>query len=215
MCCTRTEVAMQHGLHFITKTCIPVARASNFSGYATAMKAGEADGLPLSHRLQNCLLSYRATPHATTNRSPSSLFLYWPVRTHMDLIRPSCNEHVLHQQTNQQLQHDKRARPRDFEVGETVMIRNYRGKPKWFTGIIHKRCAPLTYQVKTDSGLIWRCHVGQLCAASPGISNNSKSTEGLTDMPPIVRDSTDTDSLVPAPVPSTSHSTFADRYPVR
>ena len=42
----------------------------------------------------------------------------------------------------------------------------------------------------------------------------SKSTEGLIDMPPIVRDSTDTDSLVTAPVPSTSHSTFADRYNV-
>ena len=26
---------MQHGLHFINKTCILVARASNFSGYAT------------------------------------------------------------------------------------------------------------------------------------------------------------------------------------
>ena len=114
-----------------------------------------------------------------------------------------------------QLQHDKRARPRDFEVGETVMIRNYRGKPKWFTGIVLKRCAPLTYQVKTDSGLIWRCHVDQLRAASPGISNNSKSTEALIDVPPIVRDSTDTDSLVPATVPSTSHSTFVDRYPVR
>ena len=35
MCCMRTEVAMQHGFHFINKTCIPVARASNFSGYAT------------------------------------------------------------------------------------------------------------------------------------------------------------------------------------
>ena len=27
---------MQHGLHFINKICIPVAWASNFSGYATA-----------------------------------------------------------------------------------------------------------------------------------------------------------------------------------
>ena len=35
MCCMRTEVAMQHGLHFINKTCILVAWASNFSGYAT------------------------------------------------------------------------------------------------------------------------------------------------------------------------------------
>ena len=183
--------------------------------FKQAMKAGEGDGLPLLHRLQNFLLSYRATPHATTNKSPSSLFLFWPIRTLMDLIRPSCNEHVLRQQANQQLQHDKRARSRDFEVGETIMIRNYRGTPKWLTGIILKRCAPLTYQVKTDSGLIWRRHVDQLRAASPGIPSNSKNTESLFDVPPVVRDSSNPDDLVSAPAPPVSNPTFADRYPVR
>ena len=48
--------------------------AEQFVGtFKQAMKAGEADRLPLTHRLQNFLLSYRATPHATTNRSLSSL----------------------------------------------------------------------------------------------------------------------------------------------
>ena len=104
------------------------------------MKAGEADRLPLTRRLQNFLLSYRATPHATTNRSPSSLFLYQPVRTHLDLLRPNCNEHVLQQQTNQQVQRDKRAKTQEFEAGETVMTRNYRENPKWLTGITLTRC---------------------------------------------------------------------------
>ena len=61
------------------------------------------------------------------------------------------------------------------------------------------------------SGLIWRCHVDQLCAASPGITNNSKSAESLIDVPPIVRDQITPDSLFPASVPSASHSTFAVR----
>ena len=95
------------------------------------------------------------------------------------------------------------------------MIRNYRGTPKWLTGAILKRCAPLTYQVKTDSGLIWRCHVDQLHAASPGIPSNLKSTEGLFDVPPVVRDSSNSDDLVSAPAPPVSNPTFADRYPVR
>ena len=47
--------------------------------FKQAMKAGEGDGLPLLHRLQNFLLSYRVTPHATTNKSPSSLFLRRPI----------------------------------------------------------------------------------------------------------------------------------------
>ena len=183
--------------------------------FKQAMKAGEGDGLPLLHRLQNFLLSYRATPHATTNKSPSSLFLHRPIRTVMDLIRPSCNERVFHQQSNQQLQHDKRSRSRDFEVGETIMIRNYRGTPKWLTGIVLERCAPLTYQVKTDSGLIWRRHVDQLRAASPDTSNNPVNAEGLIDVPPIVRDHTTSSDLISASAPSASNQSFADRYPVR
>ena len=72
-----------------------------------------------------------------------------------------------HQQPNQQLQHDKRSRLCDFEIGETIMTRNYRGTLKWLTGIILKICVPLTYQVKKDSALIWRRYVDQLRAASP------------------------------------------------
>ena len=55
--------------------------------FKQAMRSGEADGLPLAHRLQNFLLSYRAT---TTNRSPSFLFLHRPIQTQLDLLCPSC-----------------------------------------------------------------------------------------------------------------------------
>jgi len=186
--------------------------------FKQAMKAGEAEGLPLIHRLQNFLLGYRATPHMTTNRSPSSLFLYRQVRTHLDLIQPSCDKNVLQQQTTQQLQHDKRARAQDFQGGETVMVRNYQGNPKWLTGTIFAKCAPLTYQVKTDSGLIWRCHVDQLHAASPGTTNNCENIESLidvsSDVPPIERESFNPNNSVQDSTPF-MQSTFADRYPVR
>ena len=72
---------------------------------------------------------------------------------------------------------------RNFEVGETVMIRNYRGRPKWFTGTILKKCAPLSYQVKTHSGLIWRRHVDQLHTVSPSISSNCDDNDALIDVP--------------------------------
>ena len=63
---------------------------------------------------------------------------------------------------------------------------------------------PLTYQVKTDSGFIWRHHVDQLCAASPGISNNSENIESLIDDLPIVRDCTNSDDLVSTSASSVS-----------
>ena len=51
----------------------------------------------------------------------------------------------------------------------------------WFTCVILKRCAPLTYQVKTDSGFIWRRQVNQLRAESPDTSNDEKSNRCVTN----------------------------------
>ena len=65
--------------------------------FKQAMKAGQYDGLPLSHRLQSFLLT--STPHSTTNRAPCELFLGQKIRTRLDLLRSSVEEHVLQQQT--------------------------------------------------------------------------------------------------------------------
>ncbi len=43
--------------------------------FKTAMKASEHTGLSSHQRLMSFLLSYRTTPHATTNVSPAELFL--------------------------------------------------------------------------------------------------------------------------------------------
>ena len=94
------------------------------------------------------------------------------------------------------------------------MISNYRRTPRWLTGIILKRCAPLTYQVKTDSSLIWRHYVDQLRAATPDTSNNATNAEGLIDVSLIVRDPTTSNDLVSASAPSVPNQFFADRYPV-
>lgn len=135
--------------------------------------------------------------------------MHQPIRTQLDLLRPSCNEHVLQQQTKQQMQHDQWAKMRDFEVGDTVMIRNYRGKPKWFTGTILEKCAPVSYRVKTHSGLIWRRHVDKLRAVSPSITSNCDNNEALTDVPVLGGNQNNSADLVPDSGPLT-HSTFAD-----
>ena len=57
--------------------------------FKQAMKAG-ATGTPLlSQRLSSFLLTYRATPHATTNTPPSQLFIGRHLRTLFNLIRKS------------------------------------------------------------------------------------------------------------------------------
>ena len=84
------------------------------------------------------------------------------------------------------------------------MIRKYQGLPKWLTSIILKRWASLTYQVKTDPGIIWKCHVDQLHAVSPDTSNNATNadSEGLIDVSPIVRDPTTSVSASAPSVPN-------------
>ena len=91
--------------------------------FKQAMKAGEGNGSSFQHRLQSFLMSYRSTPHATTGKSPASLFLGRPMRTRFDLMRPVVGEKVGREQARQKQHHDTRARFRQFAVGTRVMVR--------------------------------------------------------------------------------------------
>ena len=65
------------------------------------MKASKHDGLTLSHRIANFLVTYRNTPYATTQQSPCSLFLGRSLRTRLDLLKPNPQESVAAKQAIQ------------------------------------------------------------------------------------------------------------------
>ena len=71
--------------------------------FKKAMRASENSGKPLSYRLVNFLLSYRSTPHATTNRTTSSLFLKRELCTRTDLLRPDTTVRVGERQLSQKV----------------------------------------------------------------------------------------------------------------
>ena len=81
-----------------------------------AMKAGQHQDLPLAHRISNFLLRYRTTPHTTTNRTPSYLFLQREMRTRFDLLRPDCEDTVLTQQFRQKKYRDSHAKQRVLKL---------------------------------------------------------------------------------------------------
>lgn len=131
--------------------------------FKQAIKAARSGGRSLSHRLANFLLTYRTTPHATTGKSPSQLFMGRQIRTRFDLLIPDCGRHVLERQAQQKSSHD-RAHSRNCQwfVGQRVMARNLRPGPDWVPATILEVQGPVTYLVETDDKQVWKRHLDQL-----------------------------------------------------
>ena len=147
--------------------CAPYHPSSNGAAerfvqtFKRAMKAGEGT-VPLSQRLSNFLLTYRSTPHATTNEAPSQLLMGRKIRTRLDLLRPDSAGHVSRKQAQQKADHDKHARSRELYMGQSVMVRNLRPGAPWVPGVIVRKLGPLSYQVQVNSGQLWKRHLDHL-----------------------------------------------------
>ena len=60
--------------------------------------------------LNTFLMSYRISPHATTNTLPCELFLKRTIRTRLDLIRPDLGSAITDRQPAQKTYHDIHSR---------------------------------------------------------------------------------------------------------
>ena len=126
--------------------------------FKQAMRAGNQYGALQTRQL---LLNYRTTPHGTTNRTPSSLFLGRDIRTRMDMLKPVCEEHVANRQAQQVQSHSSHSRARDFTIGQSVMARNFRPGSKWEPGVCREAGSAL-YLIKVQSGDHWKHHIDHL-----------------------------------------------------
>ena len=188
--------------------CAPCHPASNglverfVRTFKQALKARESSGLPLQHCLASFLFGYRTTPHATTGRSPSVLFLGRELRTCLDLLRPNCKDHVVSQQSNQVQHHDQHAKPQQFQVGQQVMVRNYRSGPQWCPAVVKSCLGPRTVLVETDQSQIWKRHHDQLHSANVAADPPSDQGDDVLVLdhpvaPETAIETTDTSSIPP------------------
>ncbi len=129
--------------------------------FKRATKASDRSNTSLNHRLNSFLLSYRSTPHSTTNVTPCSLFLGRQVRTRLTLLHPGVEERVLGKQADQKSQHDSHAKLREFFPGQRVMARNIRAGQAWIPGTVIERTGPLSYVVQV-AGKLWKRHIDHL-----------------------------------------------------
>ena len=104
--------------------------------------------------------------------SPAELFMKCPLRTRLDLLRPSIQKRVQEKQADQKHYHDAHSKYREFDIGQSVLVRNLRDGAKWIPGTIVERTGPVSYRVQV-SDQVWRRHTDQLLEHS--VSSQSES----------------------------------------
>lgn len=98
---------------------------------------------PLGEALQHFLLAYRNTPHSTAGETPANLLMGRRLHTRIDFIKPSAEGRVMHKQFTQRI---RQKIIRDgFCVNDSVLVRNYRGLPKWVHGTVLKMTGAVSY----------------------------------------------------------------------
>nr|XP_050037752.1 uncharacterized protein K02A2.6-like [Dermacentor andersoni] len=130
----------------------------------TALRKSTAASL--STTLGEFLLSYRNTPHATTGEAPATLLLQRRLRTRLDAVKPSLQQKVSTRQFVQTVRRKQRAR--EFAVGESVLVRNFRRGAKWLPGIVLGRTGPVSYRVRVETGrgvFAWKRHQNHIIQA--------------------------------------------------
>ncbi|XP_061094922.1 uncharacterized protein K02A2.6-like [Conger conger] len=83
------------------------------------------------------------------------------LRSRLDLLKPNLRRTVKDRQMKQGFSAHN-GETRQFEIGQTVLARDYRGDHKWVPGKIKEKNGPLSYTVEVAPDASWRRHIDQL-----------------------------------------------------
>jgi len=128
---------------------------------------------------------------------PDELFLHWHLRTCLTLTQPNLSPTIEKHQQQQKQSHDKRTALVTFSKGETVLVRNQRGKERWLPGRIVKQKGPVTYLVRVGSQIRY-CHVDHLLrtGVKPSAIRTEEQDEIITDIPNCNSDQPSTETEI-------------------
>ena len=119
----------------------------------------------LKSKLARFLFSYRTTPNSTT----AELFFSRRLRTRLDLLRPDLGRKTASKQSEQKMQHDMHVKERNFEVGESVLVENFRGQPKWLKATVTEKTGPVSFGAMLEGGEICRRHIDKCISSMKGL----------------------------------------------
>ena len=110
----------------------------------------------LPQQIQNFLLRYRSTPHATTGCTASKLFLQREVRTRLSLVEPDTARLLAANQSKMKANYDKHAKLRKFSLGQPILARVE-------TCSYPREESPHSYgRVVMSEGRIWNRHANHI-----------------------------------------------------
>ncbi|UYV65945.1 hypothetical protein LAZ67_3005963, partial [Cordylochernes scorpioides] len=103
-------------------------------------------GDTIQDTLSKILLAYRSTPHETTKKAPSELFIGRSLRTRLSIIHPNL-ESIVKEQQARQMKYDHGFQQDEFGIDDMVWCRNFRGGDRWIPGRIVGRKGSRVYTV--------------------------------------------------------------------
>ena len=148
-------------------------------------------------------MNYWNARHATTEESPARLMIGRDVRSWLHLLTPDLAGTVAKNQSVQ-VQARATARDRSFEVGDWVMVRDYRrpGTERWCQAQVKVKVGPKTYHVQVGGSNLWKRHVEQMIRSGSDQLGESgprefEDSEGPVPVPIICQEA---DTTHPTPM---------------
>lgn len=105
-------------------------------------------------KISRFLLSYRTTPHSTTENSPAQLLMRRKLHTQLDRILVSIADRLKDKQREQTTAYDYHAKERKIQEGQAVCVKDFPAKKTWSPGRVVTKTAFVSAQVKLENGTI-------------------------------------------------------------
>ena len=132
----------------------------------------------------------------------------------MDLLKPDNERQVLDKQSTQKEAYDKHSNVREFEVGDLVMVRNYRDKHvTWLPGSITKKLGQVTFVVILNNGSQRKSHIDQIRRREASYTSETNVNDQGTDVQSEDSDSsTDVETAVIPDSKTTIQNSITNDY---
>jgi hypothetical protein len=154
--------------------------AERYVGYFKhQMKKMSDISATVEEKLARFLLSYRTTPHPSTNKAPCVVLMKRQLRTRLSAVQPNL------QLRKEAEVFEKNIHQPKYRVGEPVYVLNLRQGPRWIPGIIVD-VLNRSYSVQME-GIVTKRHEDQLRPRSVSVEKNIRTHNPLEGLSTAVK----------------------------